>query len=231
MNPAQYYLVDGDKTSRFIAVYPNEIEYVEADRTLEFNIDGTTDIIASRVVEGSKTTKVVPMEFDHLLTQVQVSVVADGAADVDQISQQWGKVTEITISDKGGHALLTLPAADGSAQKSFAPTGTQGALTVAEYASDVLIPADGSTARYGYAMFLPTSNQLDLTITTSRGPARTVTTTNLPTLSEGHAYAITLKFKLDDVEIDGGGDDGESATLAPWVGPEGQPESINVEPN
>jgi hypothetical protein len=217
MTPAQYYQVDGSKSSKFIAVYPDNGTYIEAARTLEFDINGTTDIIASQVVEGSKDDVVDPMEFHHLLTQVQVKVVADAAADVDQISQQWGEVTGITITGKGGHALLTLPFTTDSYPGPLVPTGTQGVLTVAESAGDVLIPANGSTASYGYAMFLPveTADPLVFAITTTGGGTKTATTSS-QTFLAGNAYEIILKFKLDGVEIDGGGANSNGARLVAW---------------
>jgi hypothetical protein len=245
MDPLQYYLIDGSKTSKFIAVYPQvtDDKYNEENKTLEFTIDGNTDIIASQVVEGRKDAKItIPMEFNHLLTQVQVSVAAENSADAATISEGWGKVTEITISGKEGTAQVTLPdpfttIAGAVVAPITEKTSTGNLKLSSEYNSTdggLTIPIDGSADYFGYAMFVPiTSAALELNITTTLGGTKRNSILSL-TLEAGNAYAITIKLKkTGEVEIEGGGDGtGKTgATLVPWVDPSGEPKQTAIGEN
>jgi hypothetical protein len=241
MDPKQYYLADGDKKSKFIAVYPNTGEYSKTARTLNFTVDGTTDIIASQLVEGSKNAKIsTPMAFRHLLTQIQVSVVADPTATDEEkaaISTQiFGKVSSIIIKNRAGTALVTLPAPTTDAGTEVDPivATLAGDLTLFPTHGDtggLTIPTNDTPAPYGYTILAPvTAEALTLEIETAGG-TKTRYTSPL-TLNKGNAYAIKIIFKTTgEPEIEGGGDgtDNDGATLAPWIGPNGDPESVDVD--
>jgi hypothetical protein len=251
MSPAQYYLVDANKKSRFIAVYPNSdnFVYTKADRTLAYTIDGSTDIIASQVAEGGKGDAIEPLIFNHLLTQIRVKLVVN---DVDAqndplteeqkngISAQWGKITAITLADKAGTATVTLPNLTVS-------EGSEGAvvnpLTDITLSNEDVLPlttthgqTDGYTltateTEYGYAMFLPigTDTPLTLDIKYADGTGTAHATTVAQSFDAGKAYEIILKFNLDGTVIDGGGTDGTGARLIGWV-PDTTTPNIPVNP-
>jgi hypothetical protein len=224
---AQAYLNNGDY-SKFIAVYPRYADgkYVAADATVEYTIDGTTDILASNVLSGKKTAPITAaFSFSHLLTQVKVKVLAS----TEGLSQDWGKVKSITIADKQIAALVKLPKPDasGSAVAEAKPAATGTALTVATTHADgadgLTIPHTGSGADYGYAMFLKgtTAETLTLNVVTENSETGgvTVTTAQQRIYTASTVFTITLTFTGSGA---GGGitvdvDAGSEAGLNNWA--------------
>jgi hypothetical protein len=218
MSPKQYYLVDGTRYTKFIAVYPRVAdEKHKADaNTVEYTIDGTTDIMTSTVVQGNKATTPPPsLAFTHKLTQVRVKVIADGTADeLTAIPGIWGKVTGITLTNKAVTALVTLPDPNsGAASIAQKPSTTAAPLPLATtHSSGLAIPTNGTAVEFGYAMFLPVSSaglELKITTETSGATPKTVTTDSTLSFVEGKVYTITIRFKASGgtevVSVTGGG--------------------------
>jgi hypothetical protein len=207
ISPAQYYLIDASKSTKFIAVYPRvaDAQYVKNDKTVEYAINGTTDILASTLVTGSKGGPAGRMTFSHLLTQVQVKVLADPtltAPELAAIEGIWGKVTGITLTDKAVPALVTLraPSATTGVDASIAQKtpSTPTPLPLAHTGGDLTIPINGTADDFGYAMFLPvTSGTLTLNITTTKTGSTPVqkTTSTAQAFEAGKVYTITIRFK------------------------------------
>jgi hypothetical protein len=158
------------------------------------------------------------MVFSHLLTQIQVKVVASGV-DKDAASAMWGKVTAITINGKAEtKATLTLPAPNTTAVATIAKGNgsVSSALPLTKAAGvpadGLVIPTDDQAALFGYAIFLPSANErLTLNITTEKsGGVITFQTSSAQTWAAGKTNVITVKLSLDapienDVETAGGG--------------------------
>jgi hypothetical protein len=209
ISPAQYYLIDDNKYTKFIAVYPRvaDAQYVKNDKTVEYQINGTTDILASTLVSGKKSApNTSAMAFSHLLTQVKVKVVADPtltAPELAAIETIWGKVTGITLSGKNVPALVTLPTPSTTDAATIAQkpstTATPLALTATHTEGGSLtIPITTTAAEFGYAMFLPVSSgTLTLNISTTKTGATAVTkTTSIAQAFEaGKVYEIKIQFK------------------------------------
>jgi hypothetical protein len=227
----QYYLPDG-KSSRFIAVYPKTTapgQYVYANKTIEYAIDGDKDIMASTTVEGSKTSPVSAtssMVFSHLLTQIKVQVVADNQG----IADAWGNVTGITVNGKQVDALVTLPvpSTTGAATVAAKSGSVPAALSIVHShgAGGLAIPVGsgaGGAGLFGYALFLPTAigttETLTLNITTVNSGAAVIKPTSpVREYKASHVFTITITFKGsggESIEVDV--DAGSAGSLIDWT--------------
>jgi predicted secreted hydrolase len=190
MNPTQYYL-DNEYKSRFIALDPAPTE------SFTYTIDGDTDIIASQVVEGNKTSIITtPMAFEHLLTQVKVFV----KAETDAAVTKWGAIKTISIKSTPLTATVTLP--NPPAALSIATiTGIEASradLLIVHTGDNMSIPIT-TAGSYGYAMFLPTTGPLTLTIETENYTIEKTTTAT--TFVAGKVYPIELKFTATALSV------------------------------
>lgn len=210
-SPAEYYLANGNKT-KLIGWYPrrDEVTFTSDTRVVSFGaIDGETDIMATPLKEGNKTTAISDLTFSHLLTQISVKVYAP-----DEDTQKlWGAVTSIAIAGKKQTCTVTLPEATGTDGTTGSPTFT-GAEDLdlvkkdptASPSTDITYPltigiadkADASTVTTaGYAMFAPqATGKITLKIALSAGGDQTAEV-NVPAdggFKAGTSYAITLKF-------------------------------------
>jgi hypothetical protein len=230
MSPTQYYLPGSPvRSTKFIAVYPGGGTYNAASRTVELAVDGTTDILATNVVQGSKSSAASSMTFNHLLAQVVVQVVAGGNNPADA-SVAWGKITGITISAKAGTATVTLPAPNSTstapaiALKASAPAPS--AMTVKATHNDLpggmTIPTAVDVSNpYGYALIVPSTNtdKLMFHVTTEKSgtaaqPVETIA--NIKYLA-GTTHVITLTFSAGDA-IDASVSLTGNGAIGPWDG-------------
>lgn len=208
-SPAEYYLANGNKT-KLIGWYPRRdgVTFASDTRVVSFGaIDGETDIMATPLKEGNKTTAINGLAFSHLLTQISVKVYAPDEATRDL----WGTVTSIAIAGKKQTCTVTLPEATSAAGTTVGTptfTGTDDldlvqkdptALTDITYPLTIGIADDVDAATVttaGYAMFAPqTAGKITLKIALSVGGNQTAEV-NVPTdgFKAGTSYAITLKF-------------------------------------
>lgn len=201
-NPSAYYLADGNKT-RLIGWYPGA-EYTPggafnaATGKVEFGtLDGSTDVMATPLLEGDKNGKIASVAFSHLLTQISVKVYTQDATT----RALWGRLESIRIKGMGRDCVLTPPAVDSSVGASFSAAFTGSSdlgLVPRNFADNTLITGDdASNTAYsasnprtvvlasantddrlvGYAMFAPvdTSSATDaitLAVVTEKGGER-----------------------------------------------------------
>jgi len=218
MNTAQYYQAEPEKTTQLIGLYPavddTDIVYDENVRTITFPmLDGSTDIIASELIQGSKNAPMTTMEFSHLLTQVKANVVATSTV----AAQKWGKVESIAIEEVAKRCIVTLPS----------PDGTGDGLTLTAFldadedAGDIVLTAiDGEafedgiiltqTNQAAYAMFTPITDavvELTLAIETEHGGLQRETIPE-QTYEAGKRYIVNIVFGLNGITI--------TATIEEW---------------
>jgi hypothetical protein len=205
MSPAQYYLVDGTRYTKFIAVYPrvDDAQYAPDAGTVDYTIDGETDIMTGTLVEGNKLEPVPAMAFTHKLTQVKVKVKAVGTdAERTALDAAWGKVIGITLTGKAVTAVVTLPNPNSGVTSIAAktePAPTALALIKDAAVGNGLSLSDAA-ADFGYAMFLPVTTEapLQLNITTeTTGTTPKQVSTSPQTFDEGNIYTITIEFKIN----------------------------------
>lgn len=104
-NPKAYYLANGEAT-KLIGWYPQSGTYDASAKTVTFSdIDGSTDIMVTKLKEGDKTTPVSAITFEHILTQISVQAYAADAA----AKEVWGGIKSIKIKGKKQKCVVTLP--------------------------------------------------------------------------------------------------------------------------
>lgn len=114
----EYYLANGDK-SRVFAWYPQTVttNVVYNAGTVKFKLDGYTDVMASKAVEGSKAvgSRIGNIELEHMLSQLQFKAyeAQDGGIAM------WGKITKIEVLGIEPECTVTL-----DVNKSNKPTTT-----------------------------------------------------------------------------------------------------------
>lgn len=110
----QYYVSKTD-TVGFAGWYPDsgddgwvktaEGAVIADDNTMTYNIDGTTDVMVSSFATGTYETGVEPLQFHHALCMYNIYIYA---VDKDA-SAEWGKLTELQISNLPQQVIISLP--------------------------------------------------------------------------------------------------------------------------
>lgn len=216
----QLYPANGSSV-KFVGWYPATGVWNASTRSVTFGeLDGTTDILASPGVEGSRTNEFTANQnqitFNHMLTQVRVF------AHLESVDYQsvWGDLTAISISGKKQTCTLTLPATDATAgTKPTATFGTPvGDLSlqkpdntgaVSTQTLSAAIPDTDTDAPIGYAMFAPHSGEYDklkLKVTTAKAGTLTV---EIPyktgaEFAAGKSYDVVLTLLAFDIDARAG---------------------------
>lgn len=164
---------------------------------LLFSVDGSTDVMLTAEVEGSKaiadkfSDAGKEFTFSHLLTQFRIKAYALDAAAVTS----WGNITDIQVKGQLPQCKVILPAS-----VSFVGTATnlplvrKVAMTNADLTYPLtLLPAPAIDC--GYAMVPPADSPtvLTLEVTTVKGGTRDVPL-NVQNYEKGKAYEVSLKF-------------------------------------
>lgn len=221
--PKAYYLANGE-SSKLIGWYPQSGTYSESAKTVTFSaIDGSTDIMVTKLKEGNKTTQVSAITFEHVLTQISVQAYAADAAAKDA----WGGIKSIKVKGKKQGCVVTLPdpsTANAEVDATVAFSGTddldmvknnpadnteikQGASAYGDsnpLALGVKNESGNNAVLAGYAMFAPVTAAADakvtLEIVMEKGAA---SETKDITLAAGYlkssSYIITLKFTSTEI--------------------------------
>lgn len=208
INTGLYYQSDPVKKSKLIGVYPKVdktiVTWDESTRVITYpkSIIGDTDIIASALVEGSRSSTMSDMSFSHLLTQVKITV----SASAEGVGK-WGDVTAVTIAGKKQNVQVTLPAADGTATASAAGVASGAeALTVIQTAD---ITPSTDVQNLGYAMFAPVTTNASLSLAITTGAGTFTKTSASQQYEAGKSYEIKLTFTATAIEL-------TTVTIAEW---------------
>jgi len=221
---AQYYKPNDVKT-KLIGVYPVVgTGWSAANGTVTYTIDGSTDIMATSFTESAKGGSPV-LAFQHLLTQVKITVIAESQEAIDM----WGAINSVTVNGRTDECVVELPMPD----KSTAPTTTFSKSGDDLVNLTVCNPASGAAATaltlaepeedysFGICMFEPvtTAAKLPLKVTTSIGggvdvevPERTYLVTT--------AYVIQLKLTVKGIIA--------TATVQDWTPDGGDPSEVEL---
>lgn len=204
----QYYLTNGN-SSKLVGVYPavgNGGTWSATNGTVTFTIDGYTDIMGTSIVEASKSTTQPALTFNHLLSQIEFTILGEDATAISL----WGTVNSISVSGRPNSCVVQLPMPDktGAATATFDGSAT---LTARSKSGGAISPTTITTAEetFGYCLLAPTSSvQLSLSVVTSVGGTTTVT---LPAkvYEAGKAYKVQLKFAKTAIV--------PTATISDWT--------------
>jgi len=237
-NPSAYYQADG-KSSKLIGWYPSTGTFTQNNHIVAFStdiLDGSTDLMVTDLYEGSKSSTISSVTFNHLLTQISVRVYTESSTT----ATVWGNLTSITIIGMKQSCTVTLPAA------SAAVTGGTEKVTAVFSGIEALPlvkqdPSDNSTISSsielgvgsdnavlaGYAMFAPqisgtsSENDIQLAVVTSVGGEHTATV-SAPTggFKAGYSYVVTLKFGATGIT--------PSVSITDWVTSPDNPGEVDI---
>lgn len=168
----QYYNEDAAKETHLVACHIDN-STIETDNlasgNISFTITGEQDIMATDGQNGSKTTQFTPFQFNHLLTQIDIVLKGDAAAQT-----AFGKIKSVKIKSVPTQLKLTLS----STAKIEAANADKNDITIYDdatgkelttnttddpLASSVMI-YNGGTSAYGTA-----DNPLVLEVTSENG--------------------------------------------------------------
>jgi hypothetical protein len=232
----QYWIQTGE-SSAFIAVYPRFTSY--SGGVISGTLDGSTDLMSSNLAQGDKTTSGgISLKLAHLLTKIEVEVIASATDDLSQTVNTWGsQVTSIDLLSQANNVALTLPS-------SFSVASFPAAATVSPtYTNSVdfaLKNSDGTTApawtisktgaTFGYVMFAPgTGKTLTFKVKTTGVTAGRDVTVAAKDYVAGKRYKMIFTFSA------GGGGIGVAVLesdsdggLFTWDDPATGPDNTNV---
>ncbi len=184
------------------ALYPYsaaDVNRTVDDGSVYFNVDGSQDIMCTNLGWGNMGAPIVnTLQFKHLLTKINLQLVADSENAVSQ----YGKIIKVEFIDQPTSIIVDIH--EGKAYsgtyitRSYEPYGfpsTPINLTV----YDALAPEPDPASQYGYVMILP-STKYTLRIETENRlqfyPEITFPAALYPSGAEaGKSYDVRLKFK------------------------------------
>lgn len=201
----QFYNADNGKT-RFIGWYPAGTWNATAGTVTFPVLDGTTDILASQAVDGSRDNRFTKdqnaVKFSHQLTRIRVFAKLYKT----EYQSLWGKITKVVLPGKAQSCTLTMPATNANA--GALPTATFNAAPVGDLllqkldnsgeVTDVTLSGDTSETPIGYAIFAPhtaSTDQLTLKVFTEKaGVQEVVIPYASMALGAGESYDVHLEF-------------------------------------
>lgn len=225
----------GNQTLYFVGLYPAST-WSNIGTTAAYTVDGKSDVMYAAQQSDTKGGNVPTLAFNHLLTKLEISVVAD---DTDAVNA-WGKITDMTlvkVADANPNKLATVTFSTGAA--AFSAVGTDSipfylysssAYTdnaVAALTSSDAITIPTSAAKVAYSMVTPVTIDAatDASVVKAYTIALKTTTntnwTNVPvtitkgtgdlafTSTAGYSFNITLTFKGSAIMA--------KATVSEWV--------------
>jgi hypothetical protein len=106
-----YYPANKNQLVRLIGWYPKEGTFNASNGKVTIPIDGSTDIMYTKMAEGTSGTGFTNgITFEHALTQITVTAVYANAP----AKTKWKGITSITILNKKQDCILTLPVGVGN---------------------------------------------------------------------------------------------------------------------
>ena len=205
-----YYPTGENEKAHLIGYYLGTSISTNTNNILSFTIDGTQDIMATDGASGSKTEAFKSFTFKHLLTQIDIVLKGDAAAQA-----AFGKIKKVAIKSIPTSLKLTLAATpsitavDNNGEINIYNNNTGADLstnTTNEIIGNTVMVYNGGTAPLGTA-----ANKLTLEITSEKGGVDGVSTVDVTTinsgLEQGNKHVITLNFKEKIIV---------SATIAAW---------------
>lgn len=203
--PEQFYPANGTDIY-MIGIAPQPTNQISAG-SVDYTITGEEDIMYANQISGNKNDKTdKKIEFNHLLTQLKIKVLAENQEAIDA----WGTITSIEVVN--APTLLTLSLKDGKIAGNSTDSDIKN-LNLIGLTTGMSIPnkKDSEEAKdAGYCMVLPKTTDLyQLSVVTSKiTTAVPITLQNLTKLEASTAYTVTLTFKSTNVDV--------TATTGEW---------------
>lgn len=192
--PIQYYPTDGS-TMYMTGYSPRAIA---TNGIVAYTIEGNNDIMVSQEESGSKTDKTdKALAFEHLLTQLQIKVIAADAAAITA----WGTITSIEVVNASTSVELNL----GTKKLAAAAVPAVKNVRVDKdlTTNPVTLPNLANSeqaASAGSVMVLPSDTKYQLLIKTEKNTTGITVDPTVTTTVASTAYEITLTFKTANVD-------------------------------
>lgn len=196
----QFYNADASNKSWLAGCYLGDAVETLTSGKVTFAIDGSQDIMATNGQSGTKTTVFNGFEFNHMLSQIEVILKGDAAAQT-----HFGNVTKVELTKLATSLDLTL-AEEPTINKSSSALEDK-TITLYTNETGVGIKAVGAPLD-GIPMVFKTGNTIDLTITTKNAGVSNVIATITDGIKPGKKHVITLTFKEKITA---------TATIADWT--------------
>lgn len=192
------YYPTGGSQAHLAGYYLGDATPTGDANVLKFTIDGTQDIMATEGQSASNTEVFKTFNFQHLLSQVEIKLVGEKAAQ-----NAFGKITKVDIVSPTDLQLTLSSSApalttDGANANNVinvykatdAGAGTELTNTATTIGNTVMI-YNGGTPAFG-----TTGNELKLKITSANaGEVEVPVTITTDGLQASHSHVITLTFK------------------------------------
>lgn len=210
ISPKQYFTIE-QQNAHFIAFYP-------AATTLQpgkanFIINGTQDILVTRQPQTAvynKNGAQICMDFDHLLSWIELKVIAEDAAAIET----YGNLTEASVTVPNQVELIIH--ADGTT--SFSKKTDSGQMRL-NFGSMNLSVA-GNTTNKGYMIYPDESDVTHISLAfEKRSPAELYPVTGL-TLTPGTKTVIIAHVKAYGINF--------QVEVAPWEEGNGNGDDIEI---
>ena len=198
-NPIQYYPADG-KTIYMIGYSPRA---TASNGKVAYTIQGDNDIMVSNEISGSRTNKSSTgkeLNFKHLLTQLQIKVIA---ADKDAIDA-WGDITSIEVVDASTTVELDLTQGvlTETSSKTIANVHVDYDFTTAlTLPNSAASPTAEEAKPAGNVMVLPSDTKYQLLIKTEKNTDGITIDPSVVSTEASKAYEIKLTFKASNVDV------------------------------
>lgn len=209
-DPIQYYPTNGN-TIYMIGYSPRA---TTSNGKVAYTIQGDNDIMVSNEISGSRTSKDPTgkeLSFTHLLTQLQIKVVA---ANADAIAA-WGGIKSIEVVDASTSVELDL----GTGKLIEAGSPTVGNVPVDYTFTPALVlpnltatPTPEQAKSAGSVMVLPRDTKYQLLIKTENNQTGITIDPSVVKTEASKAYEITLTFKSANVDVTASAGKWESVT-------------------
>lgn len=182
LSPTQYYQTD--EKSHFVGFYPAATSV--AAGVASMTITGNEDVLYATPVEGSKTSLLPAMTFNHQLSQFKFIVKKDASVAPD--------VTAVSVTIKDANTTFNMALLDGALSTWATPTAIS--VMTGKTATDA-----GYTENNVF-MIEPGLSKIVLTVSADGYTTRDVEIDGSSDgkFLKGYAYEITLTFKPTTIE-------------------------------
>lgn len=203
----QYYLTDGGKT--FMKAFSPIGKVTGQLYTFgKIETDGSTDVLVSNEIFGTKSSAAPSLAFSHALTQLTFYIQKGESIPEDDMD-------DVRVIQLNG---IQLPVGFDLTSKTLTVSETQNLYALnATTGNGVPIPKDKAIRAGGSVMIAPITGdaELSLTVVTNHGELNVskVTSTTGNEFRAGISYDITLTFMRKEIS--------SSATVTNWIKGEG----------
>lgn len=186
----QFYNSDDTKKSWLAGYYIDNLANTSTDKNkIKFTITGNEDILATKGLSGTKKIAFQSFTFNHLLSQVEITLKGDAAAQAN-----YGEISKVELTNLATGLELTLSENTPVIAANGSETSTIEIFNDASTGAN--ITTDGHTLT-NIPMIYKTGTTLNLNVYLKSAPsvAIPVTATIADGLESGKKHAITLNFK------------------------------------